>query len=125
MPEKIPIELLLKYSRQEVGTLKSDIDELKYIIEQKDKEIQKLTAKVKSLQKLNHHRSPSVQVQDELESLTKQYDKITGQFVLRREKKLITLYKRSARTYNYWFEGCKKLLPFLQKLRTTSFDSTP
>lgn len=123
MPEKIPIEFLLKYSRQEVGELKSYIDELKDTINQKNQEIQKLTNKVKSLQKLNHHRSPLVQVDDELTSLNKQYEKIRKQ-PQKRNKKLVSLYKRSARTYNYWFNGCKRLLPFLQQLRTTSFDST-
>lgn len=125
MPEKIPIEFLLKYSRQEVGELKSEIDELKDLLNQKNQEIQKLTNKVKNLQKLNHHRSPLVQVEDELQSLNKQYEKIKLSSTLRKEKKLIALYKRSSRTYNYWFNGCKKLLPFLQQLRTTSFDSTP
>ena len=125
MPEKIPIEFLLKYSRQEVGELKSEIDELKDVINQKNQEIQKLTKKVKDLQKLNHHRSPLVQVEDELLSLNKQYEKICGHRQVNRGKKLISLYKRSAKDYNYWFDGCKKLLPFLQKLRTTSFDSTP
>lgn len=123
MLEKIPIEFLLKYSRQEVGELKSYIDELKDTINQKNQEIQKLTNKVKSLKKLNHHRSPLVQVDDELTSLSKQYEKICKQ-PQKRNKKLISLYKRSARTYNYWFDGCKRLLPFLQQLRTTSFDST-
>lgn len=76
MPEKIPVELLLKYSRREVGELKSEIDELKDLLNQKNQEIQKLTIKVKNLQKLNHQRSPQVQVENELNSLNKQYENI-------------------------------------------------
>lgn len=119
--EKIPVELLLKYSRREVGVLKSEIDELKDIINQKNQEIQKLSNKVKNLQKLNHHRSPQVQVEDELKSLNKQLEKIFRPGVVNQGKKLITLYKRGARTYNYWFDGCKETLEFLNKLRNIHF----
>lgn len=121
MPEKIPVELLLKYSRQEVGVLKSDIFELKDIINQKNQEIQKLSTKVRNLQKLNHHRSPQVQVEDELESLNKQLERISKTGAINKSKKLINLYKRGARTYNYWFNGCKETLEFLNKLRNIHF----
>ena len=121
MPEKIPVELLLKYSRQEVGVLKSDISELKDIINQKNQEIQKLNTKVNNLQKLNHHRSPKVQVEDELKSLNKQLEGIFRPGTIKRDKKLIALYKRGAKTYNYWFNGCKETLELLSKLRNTHF----
>lgn len=121
MPEKIPVEFLLKYSRQEVGVLKSDISELRDIINQKNQEIQKLNTKIKSLQKLNHYRSPKVQVEDELESLNKQLEKISRPGTVNKGKKLVTLYKRGARTYNYWFDGCKETLKFLNKLRNIHF----
>lgn len=119
--DKIPIEFLLKYSRQEVGVLKSDISELKDIINQKNQEIQKLNTKVNSLQKLNRHRSPQVQVEDELKSLNKQFEKISRPGTIQQSKKLIALYKRGARTYNYWFNGCKETLELLNKLRNIHF----
>jgi len=121
MPEKIPLELLLKYSRQEVGVLKSDISELKDIINQKNQEIQKLSTKINNLQKLNHHRSPKVQVEDELKSLNKQLERIFRPGAIKRDKKLIALYKRGAKTYNYWFNGCKETLELLNKLRNIHF----
>lgn len=123
IPEKIPIEFLLKYSRQEVGELKSDISELKDIINQKNQEIEKLTKKIKNLQKLNHKRSPKVQVKDELASLEKQLSSICKPGAIRKNRKLCYLYKRSSRTYNYWYDGCKQMISFLQKLRTLHFDS--
>ena len=119
MPEKIPIEFLLKYSRQEVGELKSEIDELKYLLKKTEEQNKSLTAKVKDLQKLKHYRSQQVQVENELLDLRKQYEGILKPMTPKKEKKLIKLYKRSSRTYSYWFNGCKDLLLFLQKLRNT------
>ena len=121
MPEKIPVELLLKYSRREVGELKSDISELQDAIKQKNKEIEKLELKIRKLQKLNNKRSPQVQVEDQLKDLEAQLHNVHISKPEKRTKKLVNLYKRSARTYNYWFDGCKQLIPFLEKLKNTNF----
>ena len=123
--EKIPIEFLLKYSRQEVGELKSEIDELKFIIKEKDKEIDKLNKKVKKYQDLTKQLSPALQVNRNFSNILHTWNNIKTRREVKREKKRIQLYKRASKYYNAWYEGCKMLLSILQEIRTTDLDTTP
>ena len=116
--EKIPIEFLLKYSRQEVGELKAEIDELNFIIKEKDKEIAKLNKKVKKYQDLTKQLSPTLQVNRNLSNILHTWNNIKTRGEVKREKKRIQLYKRAAKYYNAWYEGCKLLLPILKEIRT-------
>lgn len=87
MSEKIPVEFLLKYSRQEVGELKSEIDELKDIIKEKDKEINKLNNKVKKYQDLTKQLSPALQVNRSLSNILHTWNNIKTRKEVKREKK--------------------------------------
>ena len=121
-PEKIPIEFLLKKSRQEVGELKSYIDELKYEIEKRDKEIASLNKKIKKYQDLTKVLKPSEQVNRTLSSVIGGLNYVKDPHKVKREKKRIKLYQRSAKYYNAWYDGCKLLLSILQELRTLHID---
>lgn len=123
--EKIPIEILLKYSRREVGELKSEIDELKYKLAEKNKEIDKLNRKVKKYQDLTKQLNPTLQVDRNLSSILHTWNNIKTRREVKREKKRIQLYKRVSKYYNAWYEGCKILLSVLQEVRTTDLDATP
>ena len=123
--EKIPIEFLLKYSRQEVGELKAEIDELSFIIKEKDKEIAKLNKKVKKYQDLTKQLNPTLQVNRNLSSILHTWNNIKTRREVKREKKRIQLYKRTAKYYNAWYDGCKMLLSILQEIRTTDLDTIP
>lgn len=124
MPEKIPIELLLKYSRQEVGELKSEIDELNYLIKEKDKEIEKLNKKVKKYQDLTKNLSPPLQVNRSLSQILGGLNYVKNPYKAKREKKRIQVYKQAAKYYNAWYDGCKTLLSILQELRTLHIDAS-
>lgn len=117
MSEKIPVEFLLKYSRQEVGELKSEIDELKDIIKEKDKEINKLNNKVKKYQDLTKQLSPALQVNRSLSNILHTWNNIKTRKEVKREKKRIQLYKRASKYYNAWYDGCKSLLSVLEEIR--------
>jgi predicted RNase H-like nuclease (RuvC/YqgF family) len=123
--EKIPIEFLLKYSRQEVGELKAEIDELNFIIKEKDKEIAKLNKKVKKYQDLTKQLSPTLQVNRNLSNILHTWNNIKTRREVKREKKRIQLYKRVSKYYNAWYEGCKILLSVLKEIRTTDLNETP
>lgn len=123
--EKIPIEFLLKYSRQEVGELKSEIDELNFIIKEKDKEIDKLNKKVKKYQDLTKQLNPTLQVNRNISSIISTWNNIKTRREVKREKKRIQLYKRTAKYYNAWYDGCKMLLSILKEIRTTDLNTTP
>jgi len=123
--EKIPVEFLLKYSRQEVGELKSEIDELNFIIKEKDKEIEKLTKKVKKYQDLTKQLNPTLQVNRNLSNILHTWNSIKTRREVKREKKRIRLYERASKYYNAWYEGCKLLLSILQEVRTTDLNATP
>ena len=123
--EKIPVEILLKYSRREVGELKSEIDELKYKLAEKNKEIDKLNRKVKKYQDLTKQLNPTLQVNRNLSSILHTWNNIKTRKEVKREKKRIQLYKRVSKYYNAWYEGCKMLLSVLQEIRTTDLDTTP
>ena len=123
--EKIPVEFLLKYSRQEVGKLKSEIDELNFIIKEKDKEIAKLNKKVKKYQDLTKNLNPTLQVNRNLSSIISTWNNIKTRREVKREKKRIQLYKRTAKYYNAWYDGCKMLLSILKEIRTTDLNTTP
>lgn len=116
--EKIPVELLLKYSRREVGELKSEIDELKDIIKEKDKEIEKLTKKVKKYQDLTKTLSPPLQVNRSISQILGGLNYVKNPYKVKREKKRIRVYQKAVRYYNAWYDGCKALLSILQELRT-------
>lgn len=118
MLEKIPIEFLLKYSRQEVGELKSEIDELNFIIKEKDKEIAKLNKKVKKYQDLTKQLNPTLQVNRSLSHIIGGLNYVKDPSKIKREKKRIKVYKQAAKYYNAWYDGCKHLLSILQELRT-------
>ena len=115
--EKIPVEFLLKYSRQEVGELKSEIDELKFIIKEKDKEIDKLNKKIKKYQDLTKTLSPPLQVNRSFSNILHTWNNIKTHREVKREKKRIQLYKRASKYYNAWYDGCKMLLSILQEIQ--------
>lgn len=121
--EKIPIEFLLKYSRQEVGELKSEIDELNFIIKEKDKEITKLNKKVKKYQDLTKQLNPTLQVNHNLSNILHTWNNIKTRREVKREKKRIQLYKRASKYYNAWYDGCKTLISILKEIRTTDLDT--
>lgn len=125
MPEKIPVEILLKYSRREVGELKSEIDELKYMLAEKNKEIDKLNKKVKKYQSLTTFLNPKQSVERNLSNIFTSWNNIKTRREVKREKKRIQLYKRVSKYYNAWYEGCKTLLSVLQEIRTTDLNTTP
>ena len=125
MPEKIPVEILLKYSRREVGELKSEIDELKYKLTEKNKEIDKLNKKVKKYQSLTAFLNPKQSVERNLSNIFTSWNNIKTRREVKREKKRIQLYKRASKYYNAWYDGCKMLLSVLQEVRTTDLDATP
>lgn len=122
MPNKIPIEFLLKCSRQEVGELKSEIEELKYIIKEKDKEIDKLNKKVKKYQDLTKFLNPSQSVNRTLSNILGDLNYVKNPHKTKREKRRLKLYKRVAKYYNAWYDGCKTLLSILEELRTMQID---
>jgi chromosome segregation ATPase len=123
--EKIPVELLLKYSRQEVGELKSEIEELKYKLKEKNKEIDKLNNKIKKYQDLTKQLSPVLQVNRSFSNILHTWNNIKTRREVKREKKRIQLYKRASKYYNAWYEGCKMLLSILKEIRTTDLNATP
>lgn len=122
MPNKIPIEFLLKYSRQEVGELKSEIDELNDIIKEKNEEIDKLNKKVKKLQDLTVYLKPSMSVNRTLSHILGSLNYVRDPHKTKREKKRLKLYKQTAKYYNAWYDGCKSLLSILKELRTMQID---
>lgn len=125
MPEKIPIEILLKYSRREVGELKSEIDELKYKLAEKNKEIDKLNRKVKKYQDLTKFLNPNSAVNRNLSSILHTWNNIKTRKEVKREKKRVQLYKRVSKYYNAWYDGCKSLIQLLQEIKTTDLNTTP
>lgn len=116
--EKIPVEFLLKYSRQEVGELKAEIDELNFIIKEKDKEITKLNKKVKKYQDLTKNLNPPLQVNRSLSQILGDLNYIKDPSKIKRKKKQFKLYNRASKYYNAWYEGCKTLISILQEIRT-------
>lgn len=121
-PEKIPIEFLLKCSRQEVGELKSEIDELKYEIEQKNKEISKLNDKLKEARRRTVKLSPKEQVRLILADMDKELSRTKTLSEFGKGRRAITMYKRVARFYNYYYDACRSLISILQELRTLHSD---
>lgn len=117
MPEKIPVIFLLKKSRQEVGELKSYIDELKYLLNKKDQEINKLKKKVKNLEEQAKCLKPDKAVERTLSHIQSEVKYIKNPSMVKREKKRLDVYKRCAKYYNAWYEGCKTLFSTLQELR--------
>jgi chromosome segregation ATPase len=117
MSEKIPVELLLKYSRREVGELKSEIDELKDIIAQKDKKIKSLSDKLTEVRRRTVKLSPKEQVKLTLTDINKELEKTKNLSKYGSSKRAITMYKRVSRFYNYYYDTCKSLLSILKELR--------
>lgn len=117
MPEKIPIELLLKYSRQEVGELKSEIDELKDTINQKNQEIKKLNKKLDKYKDLTKYLNPGLQVDRTMSQIYGALNNVKNPHKAHRIKKQLKLYKRASKFYNAWYNGCKLLLSVLEELK--------
>lgn len=117
MPEKIPIELLLKYSRQEVGELKSEIDELKDTINQKNQEIKKLNRKLDKYKDLTKYLNPGLQVDRTMSQIYGALNNVKNPHKAHRIKKQLQLYKRASKFYNAWYNGCKLLLSVLEELK--------
>lgn len=117
MTQKIPIEFLLKYSRQECGELKSEIDELKYIISKKDEEILKLNKKVKKYKDLTKVLNPNEQVNRSLSQILGVLKYIKDPSKPKRVKKQLKLYKRVSKYYNAWYDACKLLYSILQEIK--------
>jgi septal ring factor EnvC (AmiA/AmiB activator) len=124
MTQKIPIEFLLKCSRQECGELKSEIDELKYLLNQKDQEIAKLNRKIKTLQNQTKWLKPNLAVNRTLSHILGDVNYIKDPHKVKRERKRLRTYQRCVKYYNAWYDGCKVLYSVLQELRTMSLDST-
>lgn len=124
MPEKIPIIFLLKKSRQEVGELKSEIDELKDLLKQKDKEIVKLNKKIKNLQGQTKWLKPNLAVNRTLSHILSDVNYIKNPHKVKRERKRLRTYQKCAKYYNAWYDGCKVLFSILQELRTLHLDAT-
>lgn len=117
MLEKIPVEFLLKCSRQECGELKSEIDELKYIIDKKNEEILKLNKKVKKYKDLTRVLTPAEQVNRSLSQVLGGLKYIKDSSKPKRVKKQLKLYKRVSKYYNAWYDACKLLYSILQEIK--------
>ena len=108
---KIPVEFLLKMSRQECGELKSYIQEL-------EDENKKLRKEIKSLQSLRKFGSPQVQVDRVLENINNIYNNIIPKLdPIKQNRKKVKLYKRMTSIYNAWFNGCKDLILIMNEIR--------
>lgn len=108
---KIPVEFLLKMSRQECGELKSYIQEL-------EDENKKLRKEIKSLQNLKKLGSPNEQVSKTLKDINNVYNKIIHDLDPKRQnRKKVQLYKRMTKVYNVWFNGCKDLISIMNEIR--------
>ena len=114
--QKIPVIFLLKKSREECGALKSQVQELEYIIKEKDKEIEKLQKRSKRLESFIKLSSPSYHVNKVLSDFISNKNKLPND-TIKRNKRIVTMYKRMARTYNKWYEGCKILLTLMNELK--------
>lgn len=117
MTEKIPIELLLKYSRQEVGELKSEIGELKDIINQKNQEIKKLNKKLDKYKDLTKYLNPGLQVDRTMSHIYGTLNSVKNPHKVHRVKRQLRLYKQASKFYNAWYNGCKLLLSVLEEVR--------
>lgn len=115
--QKIPIEFLLKMSRQECGALKSYIQELEDTIKEKDKMIDKQQNQIKQLRKSIRKGEALVRVNTIISTMnTKLHVDIPKLLPLDRNRRKISLYKQAARYYNAWYEGCKLLIPLMDEL---------
>lgn len=124
MPEKIPIIFLLKKSRQEVGELKSEIDELKYLLNQKNQEIVKLNRKIKTLQDQTKWLKSNLAVNRTLSHILSDVNYIKDPHKAKRERKRLRTYQRCVKYYNAWYDRCKILFSILQELRTLHIDAS-
>lgn len=116
-PSKIPVEFLLKMSRQECGALKSYIQELEDTIKKKDEVIVKQQKKIKELQKNKKNGSVVIQVDNHImKILGIMHDTIPKLPEIKRSKRKIQLYKSMVKCYNAWYNGCKMLIPLMDEL---------
>jgi len=115
-PEKIPVEFLLKMSRQECGALKSYIQELEDTIKEKDEIILKQEKKIKKLQKIRRLNSVVQQVDTQISNILSTKNRIDEAPEYKRGKRKIQLYNRMAKCYNVWYSGCKILIPLMDEL---------
>lgn len=114
---KIPVEFLLKKSREECGALKSYIQELEDTIKKKDEIISKQQKKIKEVQKIKRFNSVQVQVDNHITQIlgikNKTIPKLPKQ---KQNKRKVNLYKRMTKCYNAWYSGCKLLIPLMDEL---------
>ena len=115
-PEKIPVEFLLKMSRQECGALKSYIQELEDTIKEKDEIILKQEKKIKKLQKVRRLNSVVQQVDTQISNIIDTKNRINEAPEYKRSKRKIQLYNRMTKCYNVWYSGCKILIPLMDEL---------
>ena len=125
-PAKIPVEFLLKMSRQECGALKSYIQELEYTLKEKDKVIKKQEDKIKDLQKVKRRNSVRVQVDLHLMDMLDVKNRVIPKLSeAKQNKRKVTLYKRAAKAYKAWYDGCKVLITLMDELRHPNKYETP
>ena len=116
-PSKIPVEFLLKKSREECGALKSYIQELEDTLKEKDLLIAKQQKKIKEVQKIKRHSSAQVQVDVHIMEILGVKNKTIPKLPKEKQnKRKVTLYKRMAKCYNAWYNGCKLLIPLMDEL---------
>lgn len=116
-PSKIPVEFLLKKSREECGALKSYIQELEDTLKEKDLLIAKQQKKIKEVQKIKRHSSAQVQVDVHIMEILGVKNKTIPKLPKEKQnKRKVNLYKRMAKCYNAWYNGCKLLIPLMDEL---------
>jgi len=114
---KIPVEFLLKKSREECGALKSYIQELEDTLKEKDLLIAKQQKKIKEVQKIKRHSSAQVQVDLHIMEILGVKNKTIPRLPKEKQnKRKINLYKRMIKCYNAWYAGCKLLIPLMDEL---------
>lgn len=125
-PDKIPVEFLLKMSRQECGALKSYIQELEDKLKEKEAVITRLQKKVAEIQKYRCMNSVKVQVDKQIMNILDVKNRTIPSLPEERQnKRKVQLYKRMAKAYNAWYTGCKLLLPMMDELLHPKKYETP
>ena len=124
-PDKIPVEFLLKMSRQECGALKSYIQELEDKLKEREEVIVKQQKKIKELQKVKRRNSVQVQVDLHIMEMLGVKNKIPTLPLTKQNKRKVQLYKRAAKAYKAWYSGCKLLLPLMDELLHPKKYETP
>lgn len=125
-PYKIPVEFLLKMSRQECGALKSYIQELEDKLKEKDAVITRLQKKIAEVQKYRCMNSVRVQVDKQIMNMLDVKNKTIPSLPEEKQnKRKVQLYKRMTKAYKAWYNGCKLLLPIMDELLHPKKYETP